>query len=314
MLSNIQSVHFIGICGTAMASVAAALQDRGVRVTGSDANVYPPMSTFLADRGVEVQEGYRKENLSDAPELVVIGNAISRGNPEAEAVLERKLRYCSLPELLKETFIRGKRSIVIAGTHGKTTTTSLVGTILAGGNLDPTVIIGGRLKSIGGHAHFGESDILVAEADESDGSFLHLSPTIAVVTTLDEEHMDYYKTLENMKETFLSFLNRVPFYGSAVLCLDDPNLQSMIPFIEKRHITYGLTTQADYTARNIFVDGLKTGSQGNPRESHHATCRPSSNRSRGSPESSAGSRSFMNLNRSSWLMTMATIPRKFGPP
>ncbi|MBT5322386.1 MAG: UDP-N-acetylmuramate:L-alanyl-gamma-D-glutamyl-meso-diaminopimelate ligase, partial [Verrucomicrobiales bacterium] len=126
MLSNIRSIHFIGICGTAMASVAAALRERGMRITGSDANVYPPMSTFLAARGIKVREGYREENLIGAPDLVVIGNAISRGNPEAEAVLERKLLYCSLPELLKDTFIRGKRSIVVAGTHGKTTTASLL--------------------------------------------------------------------------------------------------------------------------------------------------------------------------------------------
>jgi UDP-N-acetylmuramate--alanine ligase len=154
--------------------------------------------------------------------------------------------------------MRMKHGIAIAGTHGKTTTTSLVATVLAGGKLDPTVVIGGRLKSLGSNAKLGQSEFLVAEADESDGSFMRLSPTIAVVTTLDEEHMDYYKTLDNMKGNFLVFLNRIPFYGTAVLCLDDPNIQSLIPKIEKRYITYGLTSQADYTAKNIANDGMKT--------------------------------------------------------
>jgi UDP-N-acetylmuramate--alanine ligase len=151
-----------------------------------------------------------------------------------------------------------KQGIAIAGTHGKTTTTSLVATVLAGGNLDPTVVIGGKLKSVGSHAKMGQSEFLVAEADESDGSFLKLTPTIAVVTTLDEEHMDFYKTLDNMKEAFLTFLNNIPFYGTSVLCLDETNIQSLIPRLEKRFITYGLMSQSDYTARNIQVKGLDT--------------------------------------------------------
>jgi len=149
-----------------------------------------------------------------------------------------------------------KYGIAVAGTHGKTTTTSLVASVLDGGRLDPTVVIGGRLKSTSGHSKLGQSEFLVAEADESDGSFLKLSPAIAVITTLDEEHMDYYKTLDGMKQAFLSFINKVPFYGAAVLCLDDANLQSLIPGIEKRIITYGLTAQADVTAKNISLANM----------------------------------------------------------
>ena len=176
---------------------------------------------------------------------------------EVVAARQRMVPIIPRAEMLAE-LMRMKYGIAIAGTHGKTTTTSLVAMVLAGGGLDPTVIIGGRLKNIGGHAKTGQSEFLVAEADESDGSFLRLSPTITVVTTLDEEHMDFYHTLDNIKKTFLEFINKVPFYGSAILCLDDPNIQSLIPSVKKRHITYGLTTQADYTARNIVIEGLNT--------------------------------------------------------
>ena len=255
MLGHVQHIHFLGIGGIGMCGLAELLHSQGYTITGSDLAEAVTVER-LRHLGVPVLVGHAASNLGNA-DLLVYSSAIRSNNPELIEAQRREIPVVSRGEMLAEV-MRLQDGIAIAGTHGKTTTTSLVGTVLAGGNLDPTVVIGGRLKSIGGHAQFGESDILVAEADESDGSFLHLSPTIAVVTTLDEEHMDYYKTLENMKETFLSFLNRVPFYGSAVLCLDDPNLQSMIPFIEKRHITYGLTTQADYTARNIFVDGLKT--------------------------------------------------------
>ena len=254
-LGKTKRIHFIGIGGSGMSGIAEVLINRGFEVTGSD-KTRTPVTDHLEKLGATIRFQHSADHIQGS-QVVVVSSAIATDNVEVLAARENMIPVIPRAEMLAE-LMRMKHGIAIAGTHGKTTTTSLVGTVLAGGNLDPTVIIGGRLKSIGGHAHFGESDILVAEADESDGSFLHLSPTIAVVTTLDEEHMDYYKTLENMKETFLSFINRVPFYGSAILCLDDPNLQSMIPFIEKRHITYGLTTQADYTARNIFVDGLKT--------------------------------------------------------
>src|SRR5512137_2957536 len=156
--SEIKSVHFTGVCGTAMASVAAALKEKGVAVTGSDQNVYPPMSTFLAERRIEVMNGYAERNLAHKPDWVVLGNAISRGNPEAEFVLEHKLRYCSLPELLKEFFIRGKRSLVVSGTHGKTTTTSLLAWVFTHAGFDPSYLIGGIPTNLGQGARFTDSE------------------------------------------------------------------------------------------------------------------------------------------------------------
>jgi UDP-N-acetylmuramate: L-alanyl-gamma-D-glutamyl-meso-diaminopimelate ligase len=158
MFSRIQSVHFVGICGTAMASAAVAMQEKGIKVTGSDQNVYPPMSTFLAERKIEVISGYAEQNLAHKPDLVVIGNAISRGNPEAEYVLDHKLPYCSLPELLKEFFIRGKRSLVVTGTHGKTTTTSLLTWVFEHNGLNPSYLIGGIPNNLGQGARFTDSE------------------------------------------------------------------------------------------------------------------------------------------------------------
>ncbi|MBT6974918.1 MAG: UDP-N-acetylmuramate--L-alanine ligase, partial [Rhodospirillaceae bacterium] len=186
-----------------------------------------------------------------------VSSAIGQDNPEVAKAKELMIPVIPRAEMLAE-LMRMKYGIAIAGTHGKTTTTSLVSSVLAGGNLDPTVIIGGRLKNTGSHAKLGQSKFLVAEADESDGSFMKLSPSIVVVTTLDEEHMDFYITLDNMKNTFLKFINKIPFYGSAILCLDDVNIQSLIPRVEKRHITYGLSSQADYTAGNVSIEGLNT--------------------------------------------------------
>src|ERR1700751_3970509 len=157
MFSQIRSVHFVGICGTAMAATAAALQEKGIRVTGSDQNVYPPMSTFLASRQIEVIPGYAEQNLALKPDLVVIGNAISRGNPEAEYVLDHKLRYCSLPELLKEFFLRGKRSLVVSGTHGKTTTTSLLAWVFEHNGFNPSYLIGGIPNNLSQGARFTDS-------------------------------------------------------------------------------------------------------------------------------------------------------------
>ncbi|MBC8325029.1 MAG: UDP-N-acetylmuramate:L-alanyl-gamma-D-glutamyl-meso-diaminopimelate ligase [Verrucomicrobia subdivision 3 bacterium] len=235
MLSNIQSIHFIGICGTAMASVAAALQERGVRVTGSDVNVYPPMSTFLAERGIEVQVGYRKENLNDAPELVVIGNAISRGNPEAEAVLERKLRYCSLPELLKETFIRGKRSIVIAGTHGKTTTTALLTWVFEHNGLNPSYLIGGIPNNFSQGACFTNSEWFIIEGDEYDtaffdkrSKFIHYQPEVAVLNNLEFDHADIFENLAQIQKSFRHFINLIPRNGLLIANGDDANIAPLL--------------------------------------------------------------------------------------
>ena len=238
-----------------MSGIAEVLINQDYEVSGSD-----PSSNRVTDHlktlGADIRHNHSAENVS-GKHVVVVSSAISEDNVEVQAAREQSIPVIPRAEMLAE-LMRMKYGIAIAGTHGKTTTTSLVATVLAAGNLDPTVVIGGRIKNMGGHAKLGQSQYLIAEADESDGSFLKLSPTLAVVTTLDEEHMDFYLTMENMKSTFLQFLNRIPFYGAAILCVDDANLQSLLPRIEKRTITYGLKSQADYTARNISVEGLKT--------------------------------------------------------
>jgi len=259
MFSETKSVHFVGVCGTAMASTAAALQQRGFAVTGSDQNVYPPMSTFLAERQIAVLNGFSERNLAHKPDLVVIGNAISRGNPEAEVVLERKLRFCSLPELLKEFFIRGKRSLVVAGTHGKTTTTSMVAALLDAGGFDPTVINGGIINAYGTNARMGTSDWMVVEADESDGTFVKLPADVALVTNIDPEHLDHYGSFDKVREAFLQFVENVPFYGFAVMCMDHPEVQALIGRIEDRRIiTYGASPQADVRYTDLRVEGRRS--------------------------------------------------------
>lgn len=238
-----------------MSGIAEVLINQGYEVSGSDM-AETSVTNHLEQLGAKIFFNHASENI-EGSQVVVVSSAIDPSNPEVTTAKESMIPVIPRAEMLAE-LMRMKYGIAIAGTHGKTTTTSLVSTVLAGGKLDPTVIIGGRLKNTGSHAKLGQSKFLVAEADESDGSFMQLSPSIAVVTTLDEEHMEFYQTLENMKETFLKFINKIPFYGSAVLCLDDPNIQSLIPRVEKRYITYGLSSQADYTARNISIEGLKT--------------------------------------------------------
>jgi UDP-N-acetylmuramate--alanine ligase len=254
-LGKTQRIHFIGIGGSGMSGIAEVLINQDYEVSGSDQSK-SSVTDHLESLGAEIHFHHKPENI-DNKHVVVVSSAIRDDNPEVTAAREQMIPVIRRAEMLAE-LMRMKHGIAIAGTHGKTTTTSLVATVLAGGNLDPTVIVGGKLKNMGGHAKLGQSKFLVAEADESDGSFLKLSPTIAVVTTLDEEHMDYYHTMQNMKSAFLEFLNSVPFYGTAILCMDDPNLQSLLPKIEKRTITYGLKTQADYTAREISVSELQT--------------------------------------------------------
>ena len=254
-LGKIQRIHFIGIGGSGMSGIAEVLINQDYEVSGSDPSSNR-VTDHLKDLGADIRHNHSAQNIR-GKHVVVVSSAISEDNVEVQAAREQSIPVIPRAEMLAE-LMRMKYGIAIAGTHGKTTTTSLVATVLAAGNLDPTVVIGGRIKNMGGHAKLGESQYLIAEADESDGSFLKLSPTLAVVTTLDEEHMDFYRTMQNMKSTFLQFLNKIPFYGAAILCLDDANLQSLLPRIEKRTITYGLKSQANYTARNISVEGLKT--------------------------------------------------------
>ena len=235
MFSRIQSVHFVGICGTAMASAAAAMQEKGVKVTGSDQNVYPPMSTFLADRKIEVMSGYAEQNLAHKPDLVVIGNAISRGNPEAEFVLDHKLTYCSLPELLKDFFIRGKRSLVVTGTHGKTTTTSLLTWVFEHNGLNPSYLIGGIPNNLGQGARFTDSEWFIIEGDEYDtaffdkrSKFVHYLPEVAIVNNLEFDHADIFESLESIQTAFKYFIRLIPRNGLLFGNGDDANLAPLL--------------------------------------------------------------------------------------
>ncbi|MEC7640514.1 MAG: UDP-N-acetylmuramate--L-alanine ligase [Nitrospinota bacterium] len=254
-LGKTKRIHFIGIGGSGMSGIAEVLINLGYEVSGSD-QAQSPATDHLEKVGAKIRYQHRPENVQNA-QVVVTSTAVKPDNTELLSAREKMIPVIPRAEMLAE-LMRMKYGIAIAGTHGKTTTTSLVATVLGRGQLDPTVVIGGRLKSIGSNAKLGQSEFLVAEADESDGSFLHLAPTIAIVTTLDEEHLDFYKTFDKMKEVFLTFLNRLPFYGTAILCLDEPHIQALIPSLGKRYITYGLTRQADYSATDFKNDGLKT--------------------------------------------------------
>src|SRR5437867_3959697 len=235
MFSRIQSVHFVGICGTAMASVAAAMQEKGVKVTGSDQHVYPPMSTFLAERKIEVIAGYAEQNLAHKPDLIVIGNAISRGNPEAEYVLDHKLRYSSLPELLKEFFIRGKRSLVVTGTHGKTTTTALLTWVFEHNGLNPSYFIGGIPNNLGQGARFTDSEWFIIEGDEYDtavfdkrSKFVHFLPEVAIINNLEFDHADIFKDLDSIQTSFKHFIRLIPRNGLLLANGDDANLTPLL--------------------------------------------------------------------------------------
>jgi len=252
---KIQHIHFVGIGGIGMSGIAEVLLNLGYHISGSDIKE-TEVTRRLRSLGCEISYGHRRENLKEA-DVVVTSSAIRPQNPEVEVAEERLIPVIPRAEMLAE-LMRMKIGIAIAGTHGKTTTTSLISTVLAAGGLDPTVVIGGRLNSIGSNARLGQGEFLVAEADESDGSFLKLMPTIAVVTNIDPEHLDYYKGIDEIRETFLSFLNKIPFFGLAVLCLDHPNIQSLLPRLRKRFTTYGLTSQADFQAKEIVFEGLST--------------------------------------------------------
>lgn len=235
MFSQIRSVHFVGICGTAMASAAAALQEKGIRVAGSDQNVYPPMSTFLAERKIEVMSGYAEQNLNHRPDLVIIGNAISRGNPEAEHVLDHKLPYCSLPELLKHFFIRGKRSLVVTGTHGKTTTTSLLTWVFEHNGLNPSYLIGGIPNNLGQGARFTDSEWFIIEGDEYDtaffdkrSKFVHYLPEVAIINNLEFDHADIFPNLDAIKTSFKHFIRLIPRNGLLLGNGDDHNLAPLL--------------------------------------------------------------------------------------
>jgi len=248
MYGRIRKIHFIGIGGIGMSGIAEVLLNLGYQVSGSDLRE-SETTRRLEELGGEITYGHREANLQGA-DVVVTSTAVKADNPEVQEAHRHLVPVIPRAEMLAE-LMRMKYGIAVAGTHGKTTTTSMVATVLVHGGIDPTAVIGGRLDSLGSNAKLGQGKFLVAEADESDGSFLRLSPTIAVVTNIDADHLDYYRDLEQIKDTFVDFINKVPFYGLAVLCLDDPNIQDIIPRVKKRFATYGMTSQADFQATRI---------------------------------------------------------------
>jgi len=255
MFKKIQNIHFIGIGGSGMSGIAEVLLNLGYTVTGSDM-VETEITIRLQGLGGRIYIGHSQKNIEDA-DVVVYSSAVSKENPEVLSAKEKRIPIIPRAEMLAE-LMRLKYGIAVAGAHGKTTTTSMISIVLSTAGLDPTVVIGGRFNDIGSNARLGSSEYLVAESDESDGSFLKLSPIIAVVTNIDEEHLDYYQDISQIKDTFLQFMNKVPFYGSVILCLDNENLQAVIDKIERRVITYGLTKEAQIRAEDILFDGFSS--------------------------------------------------------
>jgi UDP-N-acetylmuramate--alanine ligase len=253
MFKRYQHIHFVGIGGIGMSGIAEILLNLGYQVSGSDQKRNETVER-LERLGAKIHIGHAAANVEGA-HVLVYSSAVSRDNVEVQAARQHQVPTIPRAEMLAE-LMRLKYGIAVAGTHGKTTTTSLVAAVLGEGRLDPTIVVGGRVSHLGSNARLGQGEFLVAEADESDGSFLKLAPTIAVVTTIDAEHLDHYGTLEAIRAAFLIFVNKVPFYGSVVLCLDQPNIQMLLPHVEKRLITYGLESGADLVARRLQLSGM----------------------------------------------------------
>jgi UDP-N-acetylmuramate--alanine ligase len=255
MYKRFEKVHFVGIGGVGMSGIAEVLNNLGYEVDGSDLKE-SETTQRLGEMGININIGHRTENVKKA-DVVVISSAVAPDNPEVRAARKMSIPVIPRAEMLAE-LARLKYAVMVAGAHGKTTTTSLIASLLGEGQLDPTVVIGGKLKGIGSNAKLGSGEFLVAEADESDGSFLKLSPTIAVVTNIDREHLDFFKGIEEIKEAFLSFINKVPFYGLSILCGDNEYIRELLPKIQRRSITYGVSEDMDLTAGNIRTEGLHT--------------------------------------------------------
>jgi UDP-N-acetylmuramate: L-alanyl-gamma-D-glutamyl-meso-diaminopimelate ligase len=261
-------IHFIGICGTAMATAAAMLKHKGFAVIGSDQDVYPPMSDFLAAEGIEALSGYRAEHITADLDLVVVGNAISRGNPELEEVLDRKIRYCSLPEAIREHFLWGARSVVVAGTHGKTTTTSLLGWVLTSGGMDPSVLVGGIALNFGEHGssyRLGAGREFVIEGDEYDSAFfdktakfLKYLPDIAIINNVEFDHADIYEDLGAVSLAFRRLVRLVPRHGLLLLGADSAGALAMKDAVVSRIQTFGLAADVDWQAHDLESTGPAT--------------------------------------------------------
>jgi UDP-N-acetylmuramate--alanine ligase len=245
-------IHFVGVGGIGMSGIAEVLLNLGYAVSGSDLKE-SEMTRRLAGLGGKIARGHAAENVADV-DVVVISSAVKRDNPEVVEARRRKIPVIPRAEMLAE-LMRLKYGVAIAGSHGKTTTTSMAAHLLAHAGLDPTAVVGGKVNTFGSNAKLGKGDYMVVEADESDGSFLRIPPTIAIVTNVDPEHLDHWKTPDALRQGFVDFVNRVPFYGLAILCHDHPGVQSLLPDLEIRYVTYGESQQADYRASRIEVDG-----------------------------------------------------------
>ena len=256
IFGKVRHIHLVGIGGIGMSGIAELLLNLGYQISGSDIKS-TEVTKHLSELGGRVFFGHEPQNIEGA-DVVVFSSAIRDDNSEIVEARERSIPVIPRAEMLAE-LMRLKYGIAVAGAHGKTTTTSMIGSILTKGGLDPTIVIGGRLNIWGGsNARLGNSDFLIAEADESDGSFLALSPSMAVVTNIDYEHIDFYRSMDNLRNTFVNFVNKIPFYGRAFVCLDDKEIQGVIPRLTKSFLTYGLNPQADIRATGISKRGLNT--------------------------------------------------------
>src|SRR5580704_6707232 len=252
---NFQRIHLVGIGGSGMSGIAEVLLSSGYAVSGSDLRA-TPVTSRLVKLGAKIYEGHLAANVQGA-HVVVISSAVRPDNVEVLEAHKLKIPVIPRAEMLAE-LMRLKYGIAVAGAHGKTTTTSMVASVLAAADLDPTFVVGGRVNHAGSNARVGQGEYMVVEADESDRSFLLLAPVVAVVTTIDREHLDQYSSLEEIQDTFLQFVNRVPFYGAVILCLDEPNVQAILPRVKRPVITYGTTAQADLVISDIKLQGLSS--------------------------------------------------------
>ena len=255
MFHKTRRLHFVGIGGSGMSGIAEVLVNLGYPISGSDL-ASNPATRRLKKLGAEVHRGHRAEHVHDA-DVVVISSAVSEDNPEVVEARRQHIPVIPRAEMLAE-LMRMKFSVAVAGSHGKTSTTGMVAEVLGGGKLDPTVVIGGRLSNVRSGAKLGNGEMMVVEADESDGSFIKMKPTIAVVTNIDREHLDHYADLTAIQDAFVDFLSRVPFYGAAIVCVDDPNVRAILPRVDRRVLTYGFSSEADVSATGVEVSGFGT--------------------------------------------------------
>jgi UDP-N-acetylmuramate--alanine ligase len=260
MFARVQRIHFVGIGGIGMSGIAEVLLNLGYKVSGSDLRE-SSVTQRLASLGAIIFIGHRAENITGS-EAVVTSSAVARDNPEVQAARGQHIPVIPRAEMLAE-LMRLKYGIAIAGMHGKTTTTSMVAAVLAAGGLDPTVVVGGRVDAMGSNARLGKSQYLVAEADESDRSFLKLSPILSIVTNIDREHMDCYRDMDDVEQAFVDFMNRVPFYGAVIACKDDERLRNLLPRVERRVITYGASEEADFQMQALPCNSKPA--EGDPR-------------------------------------------------